>query len=89
MLVYYERLLASCLVIITAVYISMHTRAQGYEEENQGLVGQVSLLEDQLKMASVASRRKLTDAQKKQSQFGSKLEELLQLHRDIETHLKV
>ncbi|XP_064390543.1 homer protein homolog 1-like [Halichondria panicea] len=65
------------------------SKLQGYEEENQGLVGQVSLLEDQLKMASVASRRKLTDAQKKQSQFGSKLEELLQLHRDIETHLKV
>lgn len=59
-----------------------------YEEENQGLVGQVSLLEDQLKMASIASRRQLTDAQKKQSQFGSKLQEIVLLHKQIESHLQ-
>ena len=57
------------------------------DNENQSLNGQVSLLEDQLKMASVASKRKLEDVQTKHTQLGDKLRALLELHRDIESHL--
>ena len=46
--------------------------------------GQVAILEDQLKMASVASQRKMSDVHQKHRELGSKFKELLQLHRDMD-----
>ena len=60
---------------------------QPIEEENQSLVGQVAVLEDQLKMASVASKRKLADAQESHRELGSKLQEVLRLHKEMDGHL--
>lgn len=57
------------------------------EEENQNLTGQVTTLEDQLQMASVASKMKLKDIQQRHTELGHKLRELTQLHKDIESHL--
>lgn len=62
---------------------------QVLEEEVGGLTGQVSLLEDQLKMASVASQQKLGEAQQRHRDLGHKLQELVRLHRELETHLEV
>ncbi len=44
----------------------------------------ISELEDQLKMASVASKRKVDDVRVRHSEFGWKLKELLTLHSDIQ-----
>lgn len=60
---------------------------QVLEEENANLSGQVALLEDQLKMASVASSRKMEDAQQKHRELGLKLRELLKLHENLASHL--
>lgn len=57
------------------------------EEEATNLSGQVAMLEDQLKMASVASSRKMEDAQHRHRELGLKLRELLKLHENLESHL--
>ena len=60
---------------------------QGVEDDNETLNSQISLLEDQLKMASVASKRKVEGIEIKHSELGEKLQELLRLHKDIATDL--
>lgn len=60
---------------------------QVLEEENQNLSGQVALLEDQLKMASVASSRKLADVLQRHRELGLKLKDMLKLHENMESHL--
>ena len=59
------------------------------EVENQSLASQVAVLEDQLKMASVASKRKLADAEEKHRELGSKLQELLRLHKEMDAHWNI
>ena len=60
---------------------------QAVEEDNETLSSQISLLEDQLKMASVASKRKVEGIEVKHRELGEKLQELLRLHQDIGTDL--
>lgn len=60
---------------------------QVLEEENRNLSGQVVLLEDQLKMASVASSRKMEDVQQRHKELGQKLKDLLKLHENMESRL--
>ena len=48
---------------------------------------QVSLLEDQLKMASVASHQKLGDMQQRHRELGHKLLEVARLHKELMSHL--
>lgn len=60
------------------------SRLQVLEDENHMSSGQVAILEDQLKMASVASQRKMSDVHQKHRELGSKFKELLQLHRDMD-----
>ena len=57
------------------------------EEENESLSSQVALLEDQLKMASIASSRKMEDICKQHKELGTKLRDLLRLHDNLETHM--
>ena len=57
------------------------------EEENRNLSGQVALLEDQLKMASVASNRKMEGVQQRHKELGQKLKDLIKLHEKMESHL--
>jgi len=42
-------------------------------------------LEDQLKMASVASKRKIEDVRIKHNEFGRKLKEMMSLHSDLQS----
>ncbi len=58
---------------------------QSTEKESNGLSEQVSVLEDQLKMASLASQRKLGEVQDRHRELGSHLEQALSLHRDIQS----
>jgi hypothetical protein len=60
---------------------------QALEEENRSLGGQVALLEDQLKMASVASHRKIDAVQQQHKELGQKLKDLLKLHENMESRL--
>ena len=60
---------------------------QAVEDDNETLNSQISLLEDQLKMASVASKRKVEGIEIKHKELGEKLQELLRLHKDIATDL--
>lgn len=60
---------------------------QELEEETQTLSGQVALLEDQLKMASVASSRKMDEARQRHRELGLKLQDLLKFHENLESHL--
>ena len=62
---------------------------QSVEDDRQSLFGQVAMLEDQLKMASVASKRKLSDVQLKHRELGDRLEEVLQLHRQVDGHFDI
>ena len=60
---------------------------QVLEEESTNLTAQVALLEDQLKMASVASNRKMEDARQRHRELGQRLRELLKFHEKLESHL--
>lgn len=60
---------------------------QVLEEDNQNLSSQIAVIEDQLKMASVASSRKIEDVQQRHRELGLKLKELLKLHDNLESHL--
>ena len=60
---------------------------QTLEEENESLSSQVALLEDQLKMASIASSRKMEDIYQQHKELGTKLRDLLRLHDNLETHM--
>ena len=60
---------------------------QMLEQENRNSTGQISLLEDQLKMASIASSRKLQDAQERHRELGVKLQEILTCHENLQSHL--
>lgn len=40
-----------------------------------------------MKMASVASSRKLADVQQRHKELGLKLKDLLKLHENMESHL--
>ena len=57
-------------------------------EENKNLSSQVSILEDQFKMASVASKRKMEDAQERHKVLGTKLKDLIEFHKDLEGQLE-
>ena len=65
----------------------MTLNTQAIEEDNETLSSHISLLEDQLKMASVASKRKVEGVELKHKELGEKLQELLRLHQDITTDL--
>lgn len=56
------------------------------EEENQKLRAKVTELEDQLKMAAVASQRKLSEMQSCHRTVGERLRETLQLHEELTMH---
>lgn len=58
---------------------------QSADRENCSLSEQVSVLEDQLKMAALASQRKLGEVKAKHKELGSYLEEALRLQRDVHT----
>ena len=66
-------------------HIPLHIQA--VEDDNETLSSQISLLEDQLKMASVASKRKVEGIEIKHKELGERLQELLRLHKDIATDL--
>lgn len=58
-------------------------RFQAVEDDNETLSNQISLLEDQLKMASVASKRKIEGIEDKHRELGDKLIDLKRLHEEI------
>lgn len=62
--------------------------SQGLEEKNHSLRSKVAVLEDQLRMATMGSQRKLTDLQQKHRELGSRLEEVLRLHREMNGHFE-
>ena len=59
------------------------------EEENAILTGQVSELEDQLKMAAVASKAKMNEAHKRYQELGELLDKLVQTHQDMESQFTI
>ena len=71
----------------TFTWLIPFSLTQAVEDDNETLSSQISLLEDQLKMASVASKRKVEGIEIKHKELGEKLQELLRLHKDIATDL--
>ncbi len=57
------------------------------EEENQNLTSQAAVLEDQLKMASIASSRKIQDVMERHKTIGLKMKEMSKLHENLESYL--
>ena len=53
------------------------------KEDKEELKAQVGQLEDQLKMAAVASHRKLSDMHSCHRALGEQLAEALRLHREL------
>lgn len=72
------------------LYVGLsYTTPQVLEEENQNLGSQVAMLEDQLKMASIASNRKIQEVREQHKAIGMKMKELLKLHESLDSHLAV
>ena len=61
------------------------SKLRAAEEQIRHLTGQVSLIEDELKMASIASEKKLEDVAERHKELGHQLEQALRLHRDMQT----
>ena len=71
------------------MWVLHYNTPQVLEEESQNLISQVAVLEDQLKMASIASNRKKQDVREQHKAIGMKMKELLKHHNSLESHLAV